>query len=127
TKEGDNRLGPHVWGIIGRKAGSLPNYSYSSALKGADFVWDEEKLERFIANPDETVPGNNMKPYGGVGSAGSRGKMITFLKTLPGGQKSPPFLGGGVGGPHCGASAICEPRRPPQGRLCVPSQRVLPS
>ena len=82
TKEGDNRLGPHVWGIIGRKAGSLPNYSYSSALKGADFVWDEEKLERFIANPDETVPGNNMKPYGGLASAESRVKLITFLKTL---------------------------------------------
>jgi len=89
TKEGDNRLGPHVWGIIGRKAGSLPNYSYSSALKGADFVWDEEKLERFIANPDETVPGNNMKPYGGLASAESREKLITFLKTLTADQWSP--------------------------------------
>jgi cytochrome c len=82
TREGDNRLGPHVWGIIGRKAGSLPNYSYSSAMKGADFVWDEEKLERFIAKPDETVPGNNMKPYGGLASAESRVKLIAFLKTL---------------------------------------------
>ena len=81
-KEGDNRLGPHMRGIIGRKAGSLPNYSYSSAMKGADFVWDEENLERFIANPDETVPGNNMKPYGGLASAESRVKLIAFLKTL---------------------------------------------
>src|SRR5262245_20479135 len=72
TKEGDNRLGPHVRGIIGRKAGSLPNYTYSSAMKNANFVWDEEKLERFIANPDETVPGNTMKPYGGLASADSR-------------------------------------------------------
>jgi cytochrome c len=81
-REGDNRLGPHVRGIIGRKAGSLPNYSYSSAMKGADFVWDEKNLERFIANPDETVPGNNMKPYGGLASADSRAKLIAFLKTL---------------------------------------------
>jgi cytochrome c len=81
-KEGDNRLGPHVRGIIGRKAGSLPNYTYSSAMKGANFVWDEEILERFIANPDETVPGNNMKPYGGLASADSRVKLIAFLKTL---------------------------------------------
>ena len=81
-REGDNRLGPHVRGIIGRKAGSLPNYSYSSAMKGADFVWDEEKLDRFIANPDETVPGNTMKPYGGLASAESRVKLIAFLKTL---------------------------------------------
>jgi cytochrome c len=82
TKEGDNRLGPHVWGIIGRKAGSLPNFSYSSAMKGADFVWDEEKLERFVAKPDETGPGNSMKPYGGLATAESRAKQIAFLKTL---------------------------------------------
>src|SRR5262249_8347557 len=36
TKEGDNRLGPNLHNIIGRKAGSLPNYGYSSAMKGAD-------------------------------------------------------------------------------------------
>ena len=40
TKEGDNRLGPNLHNIIGRKAGSLPNFGYSSAMKGADFVWD---------------------------------------------------------------------------------------
>ena len=69
TKEGDNRLGPNLHNIIGRKAGSLQNYGYSSAMKGADFVWDKEKLDRFIAKPDEVVPGNNMKPYGGITSA----------------------------------------------------------
>jgi cytochrome c len=40
TKEGDNRLGPNLHNVIGRKAGSLPNYGYSSAMKGADFVWE---------------------------------------------------------------------------------------
>ena len=59
TKEGDNRLGPNLHNVIGRKAGSLPSYGYSSAMKGADFVWDKEKLDRFIAKPDEVVPGNN--------------------------------------------------------------------
>ena len=81
-REGDNRLGPHMRGIIGRKAGSLPNYSYSSAMKGANFVWDEDNLERFLANPDEIVPGNTMKPYGGLASAESRVELIAFLKTL---------------------------------------------
>src|SRR5262249_7997519 len=38
TKEGDNRLGPHLYKIVGRKAGSLPNYGYSNAMKSADFV-----------------------------------------------------------------------------------------
>ena len=81
-----NRLGPNLYKIIGRKAGSLPNYSYSSAMKGADFVWDEAKLDRFIANPDEMVPGNNMKPYGGLASADERAKVIAFLRSLSSGK-----------------------------------------
>jgi hypothetical protein len=36
----------------------LPNYGYSSAMKGADFVWNKEKLDSFIAKPDEVVPGS---------------------------------------------------------------------
>src|SRR6266567_4351099 len=79
VKEGDNRLGPNLYKIIGRKAGSLPNYNYSSAMKDAGFVWDEEKLGRFIANPDEIVPGNSMKPYGGLASRDDRAKIIAFL------------------------------------------------
>jgi len=81
TKEGDNRLGPNLHNIIGRKAGSLQNYGYSSAMKGADFVWDKKKLDRFIAKPDEVVPGNNMKPYGGLTSAEDRAKVIVFLES----------------------------------------------
>ena len=80
-KEGDNRLGPNLHNVIGRKAGSLPNYGYSSAMKGADFVWDKEKLDRFIAKPDEVVPGNNMKPYGGLTSVDERAKVIAFLES----------------------------------------------
>jgi cytochrome c len=79
VKEGDNRLGPNLHKVVGRKAGSLPDYGFSSAMKEAGFVWDEEKLDRFIANPDEVVPGNNMKPYGGLSSSDDRKKIITFL------------------------------------------------
>ena len=79
VREGDNRLGPNLHKVIGRKAGSLPGYNYSGAMKEADFVWDEEKLERFIANPDEVVAGNNMKPYGGLASKDERAKIIAFL------------------------------------------------
>jgi len=86
TKEGDNRLGPHLYKIIGRKAGSLPNYGYSSAMKSADFIWDEAKLNRFIASPDEIVPGNNMKPYGGIASADDRAKILAFLRSLTTGE-----------------------------------------
>ena len=86
TKEGDNRVGPHLYKIIGRKAGSLPDYGYSSVLKNAGFVWDEEKLERFIANPDELVPGNSMKPYSGLASTDDRARIVSFLRSVASGR-----------------------------------------
>jgi cytochrome c len=78
--EGDNRLGPSLHKIIGRKAGSLPNYNYSSAMKRAELVWDRATLDRFISNPDQVIPGNSMKPYSGLSSAEERAKIITFLE-----------------------------------------------
>jgi hypothetical protein len=49
--------------------GALPDYGYSSAMKGGDLVWDRSTLDRFIADPDRVVPGNAMKPYGGLALA----------------------------------------------------------
>jgi cytochrome c len=83
-KEGDNRLGPSLHKIIGRKAGSVANYGYSSAMKDADLVWDKAALDRFIANPDEVVSGHKMKPYGGLASAEQRTKIIAFLEASGG-------------------------------------------
>jgi cytochrome c len=83
TREGDNRLGPSLHGVIGRKAGSLPNYNnFSDSMKKADLVWDKSNLERFIANPDQVVPGNNMKPFAGVASADERAKIVGFLESV---------------------------------------------
>lgn len=79
VKDGDNRLGPNLHKIIGRKAGSLPDYAYSSAMKDAGFTWDQDKLARFIANPEEVVSGNKMKPYTGL-SAEEAGKVIAYLQ-----------------------------------------------
>jgi cytochrome c len=86
VKEGDNRLGPSLYKVLGRKAGSLPNYDYSSSMRSADFFWDKGKLDHFIANPDTVVHGNNMKPYGGLASADARAKVIAFLESLTNGQ-----------------------------------------
>jgi len=82
VKEGDNRLGPNLYKVFGRKAGSLPNYNYSIAMRSADFVWDKTKMENFIADPEAVVPGNKMKPYGGLGSAAARKEVIAFLASL---------------------------------------------
>ena len=83
-KEDDNRLGPNLHNIIGRKAGSVPDHGYSSAMKDADLTWDRATLDRFIANPDQVVPGNRMKPYGGLTSAEERAKIIAYLEVNSG-------------------------------------------
>ena len=85
VKQGDNRLGPNLYKIIGRLAGSVDDYGYSSAMDNADFVWDEATLDRFIANPEQVVPGNNMKPFGGISSKEDRAKIIGFLRAQGGG------------------------------------------
>ncbi|WP_247296108.1 MULTISPECIES: c-type cytochrome [unclassified Bradyrhizobium] len=78
-KEGDNRLGPNLNKIVGRKAGALPNYNYSSSMKEAGFIWDKDKLTRFMVKPDEVVPGNKMQPYGGI-SAEEAAKVVAYLQ-----------------------------------------------
>jgi cytochrome c len=83
VKEGDNRLGPNLNRIVGRKAGALPNYNYSSSMKEAGFVWDQDKLVRFMVKPDEVVSGNKMQPYGGV-SADEAAKVVAYLQAAGG-------------------------------------------
>ncbi|MEA3181681.1 MAG: cytochrome c [Gammaproteobacteria bacterium] len=81
AKEGDNRLGPSLDKVVGRKAGTAPGYSnYSQGLKNSGIVWDETTLDKFITNPDAVVPNNNMKPFKGVSDATVRAKIIAFLK-----------------------------------------------
>jgi cytochrome c len=86
TKEGDNRLGPSLHDVIGRQAGSVPGFGYSSAMKDAGITWDEETLDRYIENPEAVVPGNNMKPYSGITDPEERAKIIAHLKAESGGQ-----------------------------------------
>jgi cytochrome c len=80
-KEGDNRLGPNLAGIVGRKAGSLPDFNYSSSMKQSGITWDAANLDQFIADPDQVVRGNTMKPYGGITDAAQRKVIVDFLKS----------------------------------------------
>ena len=76
--EGDNRLGPSLHDIVGRKAGS-EEYGYSPAMKSSGIVWDAETLDRFIQNPESVVSGNNMKPYGGISDDATRESIVSYL------------------------------------------------
>jgi cytochrome c len=81
-KEGDNRLGPSLHGVVGRKSGTLDGFAFSSAMKSAGITWDAATLDKFIANPDQVVSGNGMKPFTGISDADLRGKIVAYLETL---------------------------------------------
>jgi cytochrome c len=82
VKESDNRLGPSLNKVLGRKAGTAPGYAnYSQGLKSSGITWDEATLDKFITNPDAVVPNNNMKPFKGVADETTRAKIIAFLKS----------------------------------------------
>lgn len=79
----DNRLGPSLYGVVGRKAASVPGYGYSQSLKDSGVTWDEPTLDKWIANPGAVIPGNQMSPpYGGVADAAIRKKIIAYLKSI---------------------------------------------
>ncbi len=57
-------LGPNLWGVNGRKAGTAPGYAYSAAMQKSGISWNKESLVAFITAPQQTVPGTKMA-YGG--------------------------------------------------------------
>ena len=85
-REGDNRLGPSLHKVVGRKSASVPGYGYSGAMRDADIVWDKATLDRFIADPEQVVRGHNMKPYGGVAKAEERARIIAYLEASGAGK-----------------------------------------
>ncbi len=78
-RRGDDRLGPSLAGVIGRISGANERFNYSPAMRSANLVWDEDNLDRFLADPDGTLPGHNMKPYGGIASEDARRLIIEHL------------------------------------------------
>jgi cytochrome c len=73
-----NRTGPRLCGVVGRPAGSVPNFRYSKSLGATGFAWSEEKLHAFIEDPRGTVPGTFMG-YAGVKDADERNALLAFL------------------------------------------------
>ena len=77
-KGGRNIVGPNLHGLFGRKAGSLPNYNYSPAMKAAALVWTDETLDKSLAETVDYLPGTKM--YGGLAIKQDRVDLIAWLK-----------------------------------------------
>ena len=73
-----NRTGPKHCGLLGRRAGSVPGFEYSPAMKQSGIVWNAKTLDRFLANPTKAVPGTTMT-YAGVPDAKDRANLIAYL------------------------------------------------
>jgi cytochrome c len=73
-----NEIGPQHRGVFGRKAGSVPGYDYSAALKTADIVWNETTLDKWLSDPQAFVPGTKM--LFSLDDAQDRADVIAFLK-----------------------------------------------
>jgi cytochrome c len=81
TTQGTNGVGPSLFGVVGRKAGSVSGFNYSSAVKSSKLTWTAQNLDAFIANPQQKVPGNHM-PYPGMSDAQERAALIGYLESL---------------------------------------------
>lgn len=78
---GQNGIGPSLAGVFGRKAGRLPGFDYSAAMKSSGKTWDEATLDNFLTSPMAAVPGTRMT-YMGQSDPVKRKAVIEYLKTL---------------------------------------------
>lgn len=74
-----DRTGPHHCGLFGRRAGSVPGFAYSEAMKHSGIVWNAKTLDHFLANPLKAVPGTSMG-YAGIPDSKERAALIAYLK-----------------------------------------------
>lgn len=75
-------FGPHLNGIVGRRAGATGDYAYSPALKRSGIVWDEAALARFLRNPDDMVPGTKMR-FWGIRDERQIANLLAYLRQYP--------------------------------------------
>lgn len=75
-----DRIGPRHAGVLGRRAGSVPGFDYSEALRRSGLTWDEALLERWLADPEALVPGQRMGYR--LADAPARADIVAYLSTL---------------------------------------------
>ena len=81
SEAGQNKIGPSLFGVAGRKAATGPGFSYSQAMKDANVTWNDEAIDQYITDPKKFVPGNKMV-YAGLKKEEERKEIIAYLKTL---------------------------------------------
>ncbi len=81
SEAGQNKIGPSLFGVVGRPSASVSGFSYSDAMKGFNHSWDEATLDAYLTNPREVVPGTKMI-FVGIKDQRERADLIAYLMTL---------------------------------------------
>jgi len=80
-KGGPTKIGPNLYGIVGRVRASMPGFDYSSAMKSLGGTWTLDDLNHFITDPMHFVPGTKMT-FAGIPQAGRRADLLAYLNSL---------------------------------------------
>ena len=80
-EKGVNKIGPSLFGIVGRPSGSIAGFTYSDAMKGAGKTWDEATLNVYLTDPKAFIPGIKMI-FPGLKDETDRANVIAYLATL---------------------------------------------
>jgi cytochrome c len=78
---GENRIGPTLYGVVGRPAGSVPGFSYTADHKKLGITWDAANLDKYLTNPRAMVPDTSMV-YAGLKDDAERADLVAYLETL---------------------------------------------
>jgi cytochrome c len=78
---GGNGIGPNLFGVAGRTAGSVAGFNYSPAMKAAGFAWTNDKLKAYVTNPQAVVPGDRMA-FAGISNPTQADDLVAYLDTL---------------------------------------------
>jgi cytochrome c len=78
---GQNRIGPTLFGVVGRPAGSVPGFNYTADHKKLGITWDAANLDKYLANPRAMVPDTSMI-YAGLKDDAKRADLVAYLETL---------------------------------------------
>ena len=82
-EKGVNKVGPSLHGIVGTKAGDVPGYNFTDAMKNSGLTWDEATLDKYLTSPRKTVPGTRMV-FPGLPKEQDRQDVIAYLKQAGG-------------------------------------------
>jgi cytochrome c len=75
------RIGPNLWGVVGRKAGVTPHFRYSAAMRQSGIVWTPDKLRPYIHEPQKTIPNIRMS-FLGLKNMRDVDDVIAYLQTF---------------------------------------------